>query len=125
MRAVYIAVTNVLMLLIFLMLPTKSKATTIQTGESHTGMVAICANMDDAATLIGMTTKHGLSTARGWMNEDHNTCALVPVAFTVGEVEVDGIKDRNGQAWMILGVMVADKQHYIVLPSAVFKSVTY
>lgn len=96
------------------------RAEGIRTGETHTGMVAICKTADDAATLIGLTTKYGQKTGISWMQEEDNTCTLTPVTFKVGEVELDGIKDRTGTSWMILGVTANEEPFFIVVPSSIY-----
>lgn len=126
MRAVSIAVFHVLLILAYVSFcPFAASAQTVRTGETHTGMVAICDKVEDAATLIGLTTKYGQKTAIGWMQEDDNTCTLIPVTFKVGEVELDGVKAKDGANWMVLGVTVDDKPAYIVAPSALYQSTSY
>lgn len=96
----------------------------LKEGDTLTGVVAVCEAHSDAATLIGLVTKYGTSTATGWMEDPDNTCALLPVTFKVGAVEVSGMKDRRGVEWSIVGVTIDEKPHFAVMMSSSLASQT-
>lgn len=90
----------------------------LKEGDVRTGMVVLCEKVEDAATLIGLTTRYGRNVGMGYMQEEDNTCTMAPVTFTVGAVELAGVKDKQGAEWLILGITIEDKPHYSVIPSA-------
>ena len=123
MRAVGIAVLNVVLILAYVLVcPFRADAQElrIRTGETHTGTVAVCETVADAATLIGLTTKYSVRVAMAWIAEPDNTCDLGAVTFTVGEAELDGMKAKDGTTWMVLGVKINDAPKFIVLPAQIY-----
>jgi hypothetical protein len=96
----------------------------LKEGDTLTGIAALCENIEDAATLVGLTARYGRNVGLGFMNESDNTCALVPTTAKVGAIEMADIKGKNGDVWTVLGVTVEDKPHFIVIPSAMVATPT-
>ena len=89
-------------------------------GTEVTGTVAICDNVQDAATLLGIVTTYGQQTGMGFTREDSNTCAVAPVTFIVGAIEIGGMKDREGMEWIMVAVRFNDKNAYIVVLATMY-----
>ena len=112
--------------LALLLLSGVAQAQPFKTGDTVTNRFAVCETMEDAATLIALTTRYGQNTGIGYMQEDDNTCVLTPVTITVGEIELGDMNDKKGLEWVILNVTVDDKPLYVVIPSvALVKPTSY
>ena len=106
-------------IVLLLLLSGAAEAQQIKVGDTVTNRFAICETMEDAATLIAITTRYGQNTGMGYMQESDNTCTLVPVTLTIGEIELGDMKDKQGVEWAIVNVTVDEKKLYVVMPATV------